>query len=75
MDLSDKLSQLDDDAIFIPKCEFEQEVTDCFNISLSRSVNGFYADYVVVKDFAQSIEEDPIELYRWVRMMASEING
>lgn len=73
MHLSDHLDQLDEDAIFIPIDEEERVITDCFHLSISRSMEGPYSDYAVVSDFAKKHKTDSIELFRMMKMMVLEL--
>lgn len=73
MHLSDKLDQLDEDAIFIPIDEEERVITDCFHLSISRSMEGPYSDYTVVSDFAKKHKTDSIELFRMMKIMVLEL--
>ncbi|HEX5330789.1 hypothetical protein [Sulfuricurvum sp.] len=73
MHLHEELDQLDDDAVFIPADEEERVFTDCFHLSLSRSMDGPYSDYSVVRDFAKKYEIEAIELFRVMKMMVLEL--
>lgn len=66
---------MDDDAVFIPECDTEAMLTDCFNISLQSSFNGPIVNYEIVKDYAGRSEDDPVEVYRLLKMMLSELSG
>lgn len=73
MHLSDKLDKLDEDVIFIPIDEEERVIADCFHLSISRSMEGPYSDYTVVRDFAKKYRTDSIELFQMMKMMILEL--
>jgi len=69
------LDRLDDDAVFIPECESEAMISDCFNMSIQRSFDGPVIDYEIVRDYVKRTDDDPVEVYRVLRVMLSKLNG
>lgn len=61
--------------MFIPECESEEMLIDCFTLSLKSGFKSPEINYEIVKDYATKIDDDPIEVYRIMRVMLFELNG
>lgn len=75
MHLVEDLHRLDEGMVFIPECETEEMLTDCFSLSLQRSFDGPMINYEIVKDYVGRTEDDPVEVYRILKMMLTELIG